>query len=195
MTLRTFNNILSLLVVVLIGYVLISPFTANVAFWWKQQHDPNHGYVYKSKVNKKSTAPSLKAIPSDNRLVIPQMQLDAAIHEGSHPYTLSKGLWHRPGTGSPTSGGNMVIAGHRFTYAGAAILFHLDTLKQNDILIVYWQGKEYDYKVNAIKIVSPLDVSVEQDTTQPKLTLYTCTPLWTSKERLVVTAEPYEAAP
>jgi LPXTG-site transpeptidase (sortase) family protein len=40
------------------------------------------------------------------------------------------------------------------------------------------------------KIVDPSAVEIEAPTTQKQLTLYTCTPIWTAKERLVIIAKP-----
>jgi LPXTG-site transpeptidase (sortase) family protein len=195
-SLRTFNNILSVVIVLVIAFVLLSPFAAAAELWWKKRTDPHHGYAYKSQLLKSSPDnKKLKNIPQDNRLVMPQIQLDAPINEGRYYNTLNKGLWHRPGTGDPLTGGNTVIAGHRFTYQGASILFNLDKIREGDVLIVYWQHKEYDYKVARVLTASPLDLSIEQNTAGRLLTIYTCTPLWSSKERLVIQALPYEAKP
>jgi len=57
-----------------------------------------------------------------------------------------------------------------------------------DELGIYWQGKIYTYKVNAIRVVEPTEISVESPSDSPKLTLYTCTPLWSAKQRLVIEA-------
>jgi sortase A len=163
--------------------------------WWRQQTDPQHGYVYKTAtLNDSSANKKLKDIPQDNRLVIPQIQLDTQILEGTSPATLNNGLWHRPGTGSPSTGGNTVVAGHRLNYNGVASFFNLDKIKEGDVFMVYWQHKEYAYKVAHILTVSPLNLDVEKNTPDPMITLYTCTPLWTSNERLVIQAIPYKEA-
>lgn len=186
MTLRTFNNILSFVILALVAWVLLSPFIANVTLWWEKQTDRNHGYVYKSDTVSGDANKQLKDIPKDNRLVIPSIQFDAGIFEGSTPKVLNEGPWRRPGTSDPTRGGNTVIAAHRLNFGGVANFYNLDKIKKDDSLIVYWQGKEYDYKVDQIDTVSPLNIDVEKNTSDPILTLYTCTPLWSSSERLVV---------
>lgn len=195
MSLRTFNNLLSLCIILLVGWLVLSPVFADALLWWQRQTDPRHGYVYTSVTNKSATNQPLKDIPQDNRLVIPQIQFDAMINEGSSPALLNKGPWHRPGTGTPLAGGNTVIAAHRLNYKGAADFYNLDKIKEGDLLIMYWQHKEYDYKVKNIMTVSSLDLDVEKDTKEPLLTLYTCTPIWSSTERLVIQATPYEVAP
>jgi LPXTG-site transpeptidase (sortase) family protein len=66
----------------------------------------------------------------------------------------------------------------------------LDKLNIDDLIIVYYEGVEYDYKVSEVFIVEPEDLHVEEDLGYHVLTLYTCTPLWTSSKRLVVRAMP-----
>jgi sortase A len=46
------------------------------------------------------------------------------------------------------------------------------------------------YKVAEIKTVASTAGEVEAPTDTDQLTLYTCTPLWSAKERLVIVAKP-----
>jgi len=59
----------------------------------------------------------------------------------------------------------------------------------NNIVLVYWQGKEYVYRVYEITEVLPNQVEIEYSTKDSILTLYTCSPLWTSEKRLVIKAK------
>ncbi len=194
-TLRRFNNVFSVVIALAAIYILISPLLGNLSYWWTKKTDKKGGYVYQSKLVPATQKITLKDIPQDNRVVIPGIQLDEAINEGTSPYTLNKGLWRRPISSTPVAGGNTVIVGHRFTYKGAAALFNLDKVKQGDRFSVYWEHKEYTYEVKQIRIVEPLDLSVEQNTTKPTLTIYTCTPVWTARQRLVIVSEPLEPLP
>jgi LPXTG-site transpeptidase (sortase) family protein len=128
----------------------------------------------------------------DNRLIIPVIGVDVGIVEGSDDSSLNKGAWHRPGTGDPENGGNMVITGHRFQYLppNNITFYHLDKVVEEDEIIVYWNEIEYDYVVVETFIVEPGDVEIEEDSAYHMLTLYTCTPLWTANKRLIVRAEP-----
>ncbi len=128
-------------------------------------------------------------VPKENRLIIPKLMLDEPIYEGEPIYTVDKGIWRRPRTSTPDLNSNTVLVGHRFTYRGAAVFYHLDLVKAGDEMAVYWNGQKYLYKVTTTKIVPPTEVSVEAPTHAQTLTIYTCTPLWTSKDRLVVIAE------
>ena len=47
-------------------------------------------------------------------------------------------------------------------------------------------GKEYLYKISKIKIVDRTEVSIQNPTTEPILTMYTCHPIYSEKQRLVV---------
>lgn len=192
--LRTINNILSLAIIALVAWVLLSPFLADALLWWQQRTDPHHGYVYKSATTTSPSNQTLKDIPPDNRLVIPKIEFDGAIFDGTSPALLNKGAWHRPGTGSPTDGGNTVIAAHRLNYKGVASFYNLDKVQEGDLLIMYWQQKEYDYKVKNIVVVSPLDLEIEKNTPNAMLTLYTCTTIWSPTHRLVIQAT-LEGAP
>lgn len=118
------------------------------------------------------------------------MQLDAEVFEGASIYTLNKGLWHRPNTSTPDKGGNTVIAGHRFTYTNPhGILYYLDKVSMGDEIGLYWNNVRYLYKVTEIKVVEPTAVQIEDNTADARLTIYTCTPLWSPHQRLVVIAK------
>ena len=128
-------------------------------------------------------------IPDENRLIIPKISVDSPIGENSDKNALTLGMMHLPNTSTPDKGGNTVIIGHRVLYtSGPNTLYNLDKVTLKDIIIVWWQQKEYDYKVFETKVVQPDDVEIENNTKQAIITIYTCTPRWTSQKRLVVRA-------
>ncbi|MBD3329688.1 sortase [Candidatus Dojkabacteria bacterium] len=131
-------------------------------------------------------------IPDGNRLIIPSIGVDVAIVEGDDEDTLSRGAWRRPKTSTPDKGGNTVLTGHRFQYKppNNKTFYNLDKVQLDDEIVVYWFGTRHSYKVSSIFEVEPDQIEIEDDTDYPILTLYTCTPLWTAKKRLVVIAEP-----
>jgi LPXTG-site transpeptidase (sortase) family protein len=192
LSLRQIN--LGLLIVILLvnGYIFGLPLLPQLNYLWHQSTNRNAGLPYQSHLAASSKAPEAKRapIPQDNRLVIPKITLDQAILQGTSPYTVNKGVWARPKTSTPPNGGNTVLVGHRYTYAGPSVFYNLDKISVGDKIIVYWQGQEYDYQVNTIKIVPPTDVAVENPTAQPQLTVYTCTPMWTFANRLIIVAKP-----
>ena len=190
--LRKLNNTLSVIIVILAGYILIWPLLPSIDLWWGKSVAKNDGLVYVSETASDSQNDGAKPIPADNRLIIPSILLDTAINEGKTTAALKTGSWRRPATGTPASGGNTVIVGHRFTYDGQSYFYNLDKVSIGDTIIVYWQGKEYDYRVSEIAVVPPETISVEAPTPESRLTLYTCTPLWSAKDRLVIIAYPEE---
>ena len=108
---------------------------------------------------------------------------------------MSKGIWHPDNTSTPDRSGNTILSGHRFTYGGPAVLYHLDKVQVGDGITVFWDKQQYDYKVTSVQTVPPSATNVLAPTTESQLTIYTCTPLVTAKNRLVVIAKPVEASP
>jgi sortase A len=123
------------------------------------------------------------------RLIVPAMLLSAPINEGPQNSGLSKGLWRIPYSSTPTRGSNTVIVGHRFTYTNPeGVFYNLDKVKLGDEIGIFWHGKRYLYTVRKTEVVSPNDIQVQDPTKAAQVTLYTCTPLWFPKDRLVVIA-------
>ena len=132
-------------------------------------------------------APSATPIPGPNNLTLPSAGVNGQIYEGAGESTLNKGIWHIPGTSTPDKGGNTVLAAHRFMFlTGGNTFYNLDKVKDGDQFTIVWSGKLYTYQVYDIKVVTSTTVSIEDNTDDPIVTLFTCTPLWTSKDRLVV---------
>ena len=132
-----------------------------------------------------------KPIPKTNRLVIPSIGVDMAILEGETEKTLDRGgIWHIPNTSDPIHGSNTVLSGHRWEYLppSTRTLYLLDKVQIGEPIIVYWHGVEYDYRVGRREIVDPSRVDIQNATAEPQLTIYTCTPLFSTKQRLVIFA-------
>jgi sortase A len=189
---QTANNFLLVAIILVNGYIVAAPVFPMVSFWWNQ-HFHHTSQQLSDNLHKPTTpTPNKPAVvpPKTNRLIVPAMQLNTQIFEGPDMHTLNKGIWHRPGTSSPDKGGNTVIAGHRFTWTDPqGIFYYLNKVKKGDEIGVWWQQKRYLYRVTTVKVVPPTEISVEDNTTDSRLTLYTCTPLWSPHQRLVVVAE------
>jgi LPXTG-site transpeptidase (sortase) family protein len=190
--LRKVNFILIGIVAILGGYILITPFIPQFQLWAKELKDNSNGFVYDSELAREQvkagliSADSLKEIPEENRLVIPSIQVNGEIFDGNEE-ALDKGIWHRPGTSTPDRGGNSVFVAHRFLFVdGPNTFYHLDKVQVGEKFAIFWEGREYDYEVFSIDVVNPEDIEIEEDTKEAIVTLYTCTPLWTSSQRLVV---------
>ncbi len=130
-------------------------------------------------------------IPEFNMIVIPKMGVRAVINEGTTADTLGKGVWRMPQTGTPLEGGNTVITAHRYLYRppDPRTFFLIDKLVPGDNFYIYWEGERHDYKVRETKIIDPSEISILYNTPNNQITLFSCTPLFTSDKRLVVIAD------
>lgn len=117
---------------------------------------------------------------------IPKIGVDAVVVEGVEVEDLKKGPGHYPGTSMLGEAGNAVISGHRTTYG--APFFRLDELVAGDEIILADAEGSYKYVVAESKIVLPTEVSVLDQTPDARLTLTTCNPKFSAKERLIVVA-------
>ena len=123
-----------------------------------------------------------------DRLLIADVNINMPVFLGATEKTLNKGGWLFPNTSRPELGGTSVIFGHRYMYRPpkSNTFWNLDKVEMGDIMILTWHGKEYKYKVFEKKVVEPTDLSVIQPTSDSRLTVITCTPLFSTKQRLVV---------
>lgn len=189
MKLSRVNNLLLVLIILIDGYIVVAPLLPNL-FFNIQQHQGKRQALQKLIQPGSKTAPSG---PQPNQVIIPSMLLDQPVLEGTvaNQYkTLDKGIWRWPGSSTPDKGGNTVLIGHRFTYTNPrGVFYFLNKVKVGDELGIVWNNKKYEYKVATVNEVSPKDTTIEDATAQPELTLFTCTPLWLPKDRLVVVAD------
>ncbi len=124
-------------------------------------------------------------------LHIESILVEGKIFQGASSKTIDTGFWHFPLSKFPGQKGNSVIIGHRFQHLPPAknTFFNLDKVAIGDSIIIKHTEGEWKYIVTDIKIVDDNDLSVVRDTDDYRLTVITCTPLWTSQQRLVVTAK------
>jgi sortase A len=176
--LKKVNKLLLIFILVVNGYIILSP------FW------PEAEYMIETKITKPVSVSSdyENVDRSINHLVIPKLQLDEKILEGERAGILDDGIWRRPHTSTPDNGSNTVIVGHRFTYHSKPPFYHLDKLAENDKILVVYDGKIYEYKIFEERITHANDKTVEAQSQENILTLYTCDPLWTAENRLIYTS-------
>jgi sortase A len=150
------------------------------------------------------------AVSSDPKLIIPKINVDVpVIYDVTPDYdaqmkAMEQGVAYFgiPGANSkPGQIGNTVLSGHssndiidpgsyKFIFA------QLDRLSKGDAIYVNYNGVRYTYTVTKKEVVAPTEVSkLVYPTDKPVLTLITCTPLGTSLNRLLVTAEQVSPSP
>ncbi len=130
-------------------------------------------------------------------LRIPRLGKDYAkvVFEGIRVPDLKRGPGHYPGTALPGQIGNFVVSGHRTTYG--APFGRLDELRVGDRIVVETRDRWYTYRLAAEEVVSPRDVAVilpvprrpDEKPTKALLTMTTCHPKYSAKQRLIVHAE------
>ena len=128
------------------------------------------------------TAFALIRVPSIERLA-----QGWNVVEGVSVEDLKSGAGHMPATPLPGQPGNAVISGHRTTYG--APFRELDQLEAGDRIEVETAIGVHVYAVRSIEIVRPTDVWVTERRDGAWLTLTTCNPLFSARERLIVFAE------
>ncbi|MGH2810022.1 MAG: class E sortase [Actinomycetota bacterium] len=122
---------------------------------------------------------------------IPKIALEKVVVEGGGldeiDPQLKRGPGHITGTALPGRQGNSVISGHRTTYG--APFFRLDELNRGDLIEIQDKTAAYTYRVIDKKIVLPTDLSVIVPTADARLTLTTCHPRYSARQRLIIVAE------
>lgn len=143
-----------------------------------------------------ASSTAVKAAPRKteikDRIIIPKIGVNAPIVESRNDqYALDRGAWLLPDTSTPDKGGNTVISGHRFKYLPPNNLtfYLLDKLATGDKIEVKWRGKDYRYTVEMIKIVPAEDTTILAPNDEARLTVFTCDPIFSTKNRLVVMAK------
>lgn len=131
-----------------------------------------------------------KSVTREMRLVIPKLSLDVPVLQGATEDNLRVAVTHLEGTGRVgVVGENSVILGHRSFITGQ-FFSELDKLQEGDTFSISSSSSEFEYEVIEQKIIDPTDVSVLSATPDESLvTLITCHPRYSNKQRLVVVAK------
>lgn len=131
------------------------------------------------------------------RIYIPRFSRDyvRVVVEGVATEDLKRGPGHYPGTAAPGAVGNTVISGHRTTYG--APFNRLAELAPGDQVVLETRRSWFTYRVTGLQIVEPTAIAVTYPVpgqfgatpTRRLLTLTTCNPEYSARQRLIVRAE------
>ena len=143
-----------------------------------------------------------QTVSPDPRLIIPKLNVDVPVSFGIQlsevMSAMNHGVAHYRIAGAsafPGEIGNLVITGHsagdiyssnpyKYIFSG------LERLEEGDLIYVNYNSVRYTYRLTKKEVVEPTNVgALIYETKKPMLTLITCTPLGTSRYRLLVTAE------
>ena len=138
------------------------------------------------------------AVPGEAFAVVrvPRFGPDFArpVYAGTTREVLMRGVGHYLGTAAPGEVGNFALAGHRTTWGKP--FSQIDRLREGDAVVVETATGFSVYRVTASRIVSPDEVSVllpvpgspGAEPTTAMLTMTSCHPEFSSRERFVVHA-------
>lgn len=116
------------------------------------------------------------------------------LYEGTTRDVLQRGIGHYVGTALPGEVGNFAMAGHRTTYGKP--FNRIAELRAGDVVLVETKDSYFVYRVSGHQIVPPSQVSVllpvpDQpgvDASAATLTMTSCHPEFSARERFVVHA-------
>lgn len=151
-------------------------------------------------------------VSPEPRLIIPKLNIDVPVNFDVHYSDIMEAMNHGVARFSisgadalPGQIGNLVISGHsagdiyssnpyKFIFSG------LERMNAGDLIYINYNSVRYTYQVTGSEVVEPSNVqALIYPTDKPMLTLVTCTPLGTSRYRLLLSAEQinpaYEPAP
>lgn len=145
------------------------------------------------------------------RIIIPSIHVDSEIVEvgwsviqnGNGTFssawdTADYAVGYHKTSGLPGNIGNIVLSGHN--NIKGEVFRYLSEVKSGDMIYLYADGHEYQYKVEDAFIVKEKGVSQEQrrknaqwiaPTSDERLTLVSCWPYWSNTHRVIVIAKPH----
>ena len=205
--LRSSLIMLGLLMFLFVGYQLWGTGIEEAQSQNKLENRFTEIAVASSPTSSTSIAPSISEPPLDTAVAppepividegdpianidMPTIGVSKYVVAGVQTADLKKGPGHYPGTPFPGELGNASIAGHRTTYGEP--FRHLDDLNLGDpIIITDLMGRKFTYLVTNQQVVGATDswVVATTDRTKAILTLTTCHPEFSAKQRLIISAE------
>ncbi|HEU0133054.1 MAG TPA: class E sortase [Mycobacteriales bacterium] len=172
----------------LVGLGLVAyPFATDAfARHWVQPHaadgltSPSLAAAYRGATPVRNASPL-------TRLRLRRLGIDVVVVQGVTADALRAGAGHYPNTPLPGERGNVAIAGHRVTYGRP--FRHLDRVVRGDRIELATPVGTFVYEVTVGPfVVAPRDLSVLRQDGRSMLTLTTCNPVHSARERLVVQA-------
>ena len=121
------------------------------------------------------------------RIQIPKTGLDQPVREGVEQMIIDAGPAHWPGTAAFGGWGNVVLAGHRTSHT-EPFLRNAELAPGDDIVLSDSTGS-YHYGVTSVEVVPNTALWIVDQHAGRNLTIFTCHPIGSSAERLVVHAE------
>lgn len=175
-------------VALLAGAVGLLGYPLYTNFYQGRVQDRLSDELASSELQQKYRERKIEVGDSLTRIQIPKLKVDTIVVEGTTASALRAGAGHYPATPLPCENGNVGIAGHRTTYGKP--FANLDQLEPGDTIILTTPIGSCTYEVSKQPfVVSPSNLDVIADTpTTRELTLTTCHPKHSARQRLIVKA-------
>lgn len=144
------------------------------------------------------SSPSPSPLYEDFHLLIPSLNINAPViadvdgsDQASYNQALEGGVAQLKGSAKPGDGSNIFIFGHSSFYWWKPgnykeIFRNLEDLKEDDEIILWYNLREYKYRVSSKQTVEPDQVDVTLPTGEEQVSLMTCVPPGTTLQRLIV---------
>ena len=120
------------------------------------------------------------------RVEIPALGVTQTIRSGITDRQFNRGIGWWPGTAMPGEQGNMVLAGHRTVRPRP--LWDIQKLRAGDEILVTRRGTVHRYVVTRARVVRNDATWILDQTEDATLTMFTCHPRGSTRQRYVVTA-------
>lgn len=121
------------------------------------------------------------------RIQIPKTGVDEIVREGVEQMVIDAGPAHWPGTASFGGWGNAVFAGHRST-EGSPFLRNGELAVGDEIVLSDSTGS-YHYAITNVEVVPNTALWIVDQKPGRTLTIFTCHPIGSAAQRLIVQAE------
>lgn len=127
------------------------------------------------------------------RIVLPTLDREYVMVEGTDEASLRKGPGRYPETRLPGQGGTTAVAGHRTTYL--APFRTINELEGGERVVLDLPYARLTYEVERQRIVEPTQTEVVRDVGYERLVLTACHPLYSAEQRIVIFARLQQIEP
>lgn len=145
---------------------------------------------------------SIDPASKDFGLIIPKVGINTAVIPAVNPTdpgvyleALKKGVAHASTSYFPDEDGTVYLFSHSTNYDWFvsdlnAVFYLLKNLSEGDLIVIFYKGKQYTYKLREKRVVAPTETSylIPQKGTKT-LILQTCWPPGSTTERLLLFAD------
>lgn len=148
---------------------------------------------------------SIDPINTEFSLIVPKVGINAAVipavnpaKPGEYLAALEKGIAHASTSFFPDEEGTVYLFSHSTNYDWFvrdlnAVFYLLKNLSEGDLMVVFYKGQRYTYRLTEKRVVGPNEVSyLVPQTGKKRLVLQTCWPPGSTAERLLLFADVVE---